>query len=176
MTCHLNDDFLDMKKRENELKKETPQLQSATHNILPEILASAFIFPCHPCSNALRVPDNPLCTLYGFSDVILQQNVAVDATAVHCFWSFAIVTPVAAVDLKYPVIGASAAAVVVCSFRVITTFPSGQTHPVGQADSPVAIHSEFLQLSGQRASLPDLALHSDSEEDEPQHKESLHGD
>lgn len=36
------------------------------------------LFPFHcsniPCSNALGIPHNPLCTVYGWSDVILQQS------------------------------------------------------------------------------------------------------
>ena len=50
-------------------------------------------------------------------------------TAVNCFWGFAIITPPFAVDLKYPIISAFTARIVVCSFCVITAFPFGQTQP-----------------------------------------------
>ena len=50
-------------------------------------------------------------------------------TAVNCVRGFAIITPPLAVDLKYPIIGAFTARIVVCSFCVITAFPFGQTQP-----------------------------------------------
>ena len=50
-------------------------------------------------------------------------------TAVNCVRGFAIITPPFAVDLKYPIISAFTARIVVCSFCVITAFPFGQTQP-----------------------------------------------
>ena len=44
-------------------------------------------------------------------------------------WGFAIITPPFAVDLKYPIISAFTARIVVCSFCVITALPFGQTQP-----------------------------------------------
>ena len=50
-------------------------------------------------------------------------------TGINCSWGFAIITPPAAIDLKYPIISASVSTIVVCSLCVIIAFPSGQTHP-----------------------------------------------
>ena len=49
--------------------------------------------------------------------------------AIDCVGGFAIITPPFAVDLKYPVVSAFTARIVVCSFCVIIAFPSGQTQP-----------------------------------------------
>lgn len=95
---------------------------------------------------------------------------------VNCSWGFAIVTPVAAIDLKYSIIGAFVSRVVVCSLRVITALPFGQTHPVRQADSLVAIQSKFFQSSGQLTPFIDLALDSGGKEEKPQDQECLHVD
>lgn len=129
-------------------EEEKFQLHSATLSILGEISVLTMIFPCHPCSDALWITDDPLCAFYSLSDVILQQNVAGYTTGVNCFRGFAIVTPVAAIDLKYPIISALASRIVVCSSCVITAFPLGQTHPVWQADSLEAIHAKSFQSSG----------------------------
>lgn len=134
------------------------QLHSAASSILSEVPVLTMIFPCHPCSDALWITDNPLCACYGLSDVILQQNVAGYMAGVNCFWGFAIVTPVAAIDLKYPIISAFASRIVVCSLCVIATFPLGQTHPVWQADSLEAVHSHSFQSSGKLTPFKDLAL------------------
>ena len=37
-----------MKKRQNELKTNTPQLHSATLNITPDIFVLTLVSPCHP--------------------------------------------------------------------------------------------------------------------------------
>lgn len=119
-------------------RRKTPQLHSTIPNILRDISVFAVCFPCHPCTNTIWIPDNSLGTCYSLSDVIFQQITAGYATGVHSSGRFAIITPVAAIDLKYPIIGASASGIVVCSLCVIITFPFGQTHPVGQADTSVA--------------------------------------
>lgn len=124
-------------------EEEKFQLHSATLNILSEISVLTMSFPCHPCSDALWITDDPLCAFYSLSDVILQQNIAGYTTGVNCSWGFAVVTPVAAIDLKYPIISALASRIVVCSFCVITAFPLGQTHPVCQADSLEALSDSW---------------------------------
>lgn len=134
------------------------------------------ISPRHPCSDALWVTDHPLCTRHGLSDVILQQSAAGNPTGIHCSWGFAIIAPVAAVDLKYPIISALTSRIVVCSSCVVITFPSGQTDPVWQADSPKAVQSKSFQRSGQLTSFKDLALDSDRQQEKPQSQENLHGD
>lgn len=165
-----------MKKRQNELKTNTPQLHSATLNITPEVFVLTLVSPCHPCFNALWITDNPLCTFYSLSDVIFQQSAAGYPTGVNCSWGFAIIAPPPAIDLKYPIISAFVSTIVVCSTCVVIAFPSGQTHPVCQADSPIAIQSESLQSSGKLTPLKFLALDSNRKEEKPQNKESLHVD
>jgi len=110
------------------------------------------------------------------SDVIFQQIAAGYVTGVHGSGRFAIITPVTAIDLKYPIIGASASGIVVCSLCVIITFPFGQTHPVCQADTFKASQPKSFQSSGQVTPFKDLALDGDGKQEKPQKKESLHVD
>lgn len=134
------------------------------------------VSPGHPCSNALWIPHNSLCTLYGLSDVIQEQIAAGDSTGIHCSRGFAIITPVSAINLKYPIVGALVPTVVVCSPCVIAALMLSQTHPICQADSPVAIHSMAFQSSGELTAFIDLGLDSDRKQEEPQREESLHVD
>lgn len=99
--------------------RSTPRSDSAVPNILGQISVLTVCSPCHPCSNALGISHHPLCTLYGCSDVILQQSTAIDPTGIHSSWGFAIITPVSAIDLKYPIVSALVSTVVVCSSCVI---------------------------------------------------------
>lgn len=48
---------------------------------------------------------------------------------INCSWSFAIITPVVAIDLQYSVISAFVVRILVGSSCVVTTFPFGHTHP-----------------------------------------------
>ena len=50
-------------------------------------------------------------------------------TVVHRSWGFAIIAPVSAIDLKYPVVGALTSRVVVCSLSVKVTLMLSQAHP-----------------------------------------------
>lgn len=106
----------------------------------------------------------------------MQQSAAGYVTGVHCSGRFAIITPVAAIDLKYPIISAFASGIVVRSPCIITTFPFGQTHPVCQADAPIASQPKIFQSSGQLTPFKGLALDGDGKEEEPKEKESLHVD
>lgn len=155
-------------------RRKTPQLHSTAPNILRDISVFTVCSPCHPCSNAIWITDNPLCTFYSLSDVILQQDAAGYTAGINCAGGLAVVTPVTAIDLKYPIISALVSAIVVCSLCVIITFPFGQTHPVCQADAFKASQPKSLQSSGQLASFEDLALDGDGKEEKPQNKESLH--
>lgn len=152
------------------------QLHSTVPNILRDIFVLTVFFPRHPCFNALWITDNPLCTFYSLTDVILQQLAAGYMTGIFCMGGFAIITPVTAINLKYPIISASASRIVVCSPCVIITFPFGHTHPGRQADTFKAIHPKSFQSFGQLTSLKDLALDGDGQEEKPQKKESLHVD
>lgn len=127
--------------------------------------------PCHPCFNALWISDNPLCTFYILTEVIVQQNFAGYVTGINCFGCLAIITPVAAINLKYSIISASNIAVY--SFCVKITFPLGQTHPVRQADSPIAVHARLFQNSGELAPIIDLGLYRDRKEEKRKNEESL---
>lgn len=60
---------------------------------------------------------------------VIWLTAAGNPTGIHCSWGFAIIAPVAAVDLKYPIISALTSRIVVCSSCVVITFPSGQTDP-----------------------------------------------
>lgn len=99
--------------------RSTQRSDSAVPQILGQISVLTVCSPCHPCPNALGISHHPLCTLYGCSDVILQQSTAIDPTSILSSWCFAIITPVSAIDLKYPIISASVSRVVVCSSCVI---------------------------------------------------------